>query len=263
MRDLNLVEIFWSFQGEGVHVGVPSVFVRFGECDLRCAWCDSPQTWREASRCRIEVAPGSGRFREHANPTPAEQAAEAVRRLQGEAGGLVSITGGEPLLQPDGVVALVEALRRVSGPDYRILLETHGLAASALERVAPSLDVVSMDWKLASTVRRASDGRRGAVRAFHDEHERFLACAASLPHADVYVKVVVTPETCEEEVETVCNRIAARAPETPLILQPVTPAGTIGTSPSGLEMLQWLRFCQQRLADVRLIPQVHRGLDVL
>ncbi len=263
MRELNLVEIFWSVQGEGTHVGVPSVFVRFGECDLRCAWCDSRETWLPAKRCRIEVEPGSGRFEEHPNPTTVAGATEAVERLHGPAGGLVSITGGEPLLQADGVVALVEALRGTLHPAYRFLLETHGLATEALGRVADCVDIVSMDWKLASDVRRASDPRHGDVPPFHDEHERFLVYATTQSKAAVYVKVVVTPATREEELETVCDRIAARAPQTPLILQPVTPSGPVRSAPSAKEMLQWLRFCRDRLPDVRVIPQTHRSLGVL
>ena len=263
MRELNLVEIFWSVQGEGIHVGVPSVFVRFGECDLRCAWCDSPETWLAAKQCRIEIEPGSRRFEEHPNPTTVARAAEAVERLHGPAGGLVSITGGEPLLQAEGVVALVEALRGASDSPYRFLLETHGLASDALRLVADCVDVVSMDWKLASDVRRASDPRHGEVRSFHDEHERFLACATAQSKVVVYVKTVVTPATREEELEIVCDRIAARAPTTPLILQPVTPSGPVRSAPSAEEMLRWLRFCRDRLPDVRVIPQTHKSLGVL
>ena len=263
MQELNLVEIYWSVQGEGTQVGVPSVFVRFGECDLRCAWCDSPETWLPAKRCRLEVDPGSQRFEEYPNPTPVLRAAQAVERLHGPGGGLVSITGGEPLLQPDGLVAFVDTLRERSAPAYRFLRETHGLAADALERVAGSVDIISMDWKLVSDVRRASDPRHGEVPSFDDEHERFLACAVAQSKASVYVKVVVTLATQEEELETVCARVAARAPRTPLILQPVTPSGTVRTAPSAAGMLRWLRFCRDRLPDVRVIPQTHKSLGVL
>ncbi len=36
-----IVEIFHSVQGEGYHCGAPHVFIRFGNCNLRCEWCDT------------------------------------------------------------------------------------------------------------------------------------------------------------------------------------------------------------------------------
>ena len=35
------MEIFCSVQGEGFHTGIPHVFIRFGNCNLRCKWCDT------------------------------------------------------------------------------------------------------------------------------------------------------------------------------------------------------------------------------
>mgnify|MGYP001406617624 FL=1 len=36
-----VVEIFHSVQGEAFHTGIPHVFIRFGNCNLRCEWCDT------------------------------------------------------------------------------------------------------------------------------------------------------------------------------------------------------------------------------
>jgi len=109
MVGANLVEIFSSFQGEGPHVGASTLFVRFGECDLRCRWCDSPHTWKPSARCRIED-PARGE-REIANPVPLAEVAAAAEALDLSHHRFVSLTGGEPLLQPEAVRAIAEALR--------------------------------------------------------------------------------------------------------------------------------------------------------
>ena len=41
MPSYPIVEIFHSVQGEAFHTGVPHVFIRFGNCNLRCEWCDT------------------------------------------------------------------------------------------------------------------------------------------------------------------------------------------------------------------------------
>jgi organic radical activating enzyme len=249
----NLVEIFSSVQGEGIHVGRSTLFIRFGQCDLRCAWCDSPETWLPAAECRIEVEAGSGRFRTLPNPIELTTVEEALDELRPLPGSLVSLTGGEPLLQVEAVAALAERLRRRG---LRIQLETHGLAADALANVVEQLDVISMDWKLASAVRRATDSRDDAVAEFHDQHERFLRLAHE--RCQVYVKVVLTPSTQDAELDEVCRRMAAYAADVPLVLQPVTPAGRVREMPSAERLLTWLRRCEAHVADVRLIPQTHR-----
>ena len=83
MRGANLVEVFSSIQGEGTHVGTTTLFVRFGACDLRCRWCDSPQTWEPASQCRIEIGRCSGEFETRPNPVSVDVviAAEQPCRL--------------------------------------------------------------------------------------------------------------------------------------------------------------------------------------
>jgi 7-carboxy-7-deazaguanine synthase len=108
---MQITEIYKSIQGESTHAGLPCVFVRLTGCNLRCSWCDSEYTFTGGHRRSIE-----------------EVAAE-VERLS-PAGGLVEITGGEPLLQEREVVPLMQ---RLLDANYSVLLETSG--ERPLERV--------------------------------------------------------------------------------------------------------------------------------
>jgi len=235
-------------------VGASTLFVRLGGCDLRCRWCDSPHTWRPTDTCRLETARASGVFRSVPNPVALEEIVAAAEALELSQHEFVSLTGGEPLLQPEGVRALGAALR---GRGPRLLLETAGHLPEALAAVLDVVDVVSMDWKLASDVRR--EGEPTAVladpgRSFHALHERFLAIARRAPEA--YVKIVVSEASRDEEVLEACARIAAVDPATPLVLQPVTPRGG-AFRPAAARLLALQRAAARLLAQVRVIPQTH------
>ncbi len=231
--------------------------MRLGECDLRCRWCDSPHTWQPAAQCRIELRRGTGEQRLVPNPVAIADAIAACEALDLGAHRFVSLTGGEPLLQPEAVAELARGLR---GRGPRILLETHGLAAEALASVVDSIDVVSMDWKLASDVRRASDPRRGEVEAFHAAHERFLRIARRAP--EVVVKLVVTPASEDAEIDEVAARIAGIDRALTVILQPVTPCGAVREAPSAQRVLEIFLRLSATLADVRVIPQTHKLVGV-
>jgi organic radical activating enzyme len=254
MTEANLVEIFSSFQGEGPLVGTSTLFVRFGECDLRCRWCDSPGTWKPAAVCRVDAPDG---LREIPNPLVLEDVVAACERFDVPRHRFVSVTGGEPLLQPEAVAALAKALR-ARGP--RVLLETHGLLEAALARVVDTIDVVSMDWKLASEVRRAGRSTRDARESFHEAHARFLETARRAP--EVCIKVVVAPSTEDTELDAMAEHVAAIDPAVPVILQPVTPFGPVDAAPDPQRVLAWQARLERRLRDVRVIPQTHKQVGV-
>ena len=101
---MQITEIYKSLQGESTHAGRPCLFVRLTGCNLRCSWCDS------------EYAFYGGR-----KMTPEEVFTE-VEQLSPN-GGLVEITGGEPMLQEREVVPL---MRQLLEGGYQVLLETSG-----------------------------------------------------------------------------------------------------------------------------------------
>ena len=101
---MQIIEIFKSLQGESSYAGLPCVFVRLTGCNLRCVWCDSEYTFKGGSRMSVD------------------EVMREVERLSPK-GGLVEITGGEPLLQEREAVPLME---RLIGAGYKVLLETSG-----------------------------------------------------------------------------------------------------------------------------------------
>lgn len=101
---MQITEIYKSIQGESTHAGLPCVFVRLTGCNLRCVWCDSEYTFHGGRRMTSE-----------------EIIAE-VERLS-PSGGLVEITGGEPMLQERDLVPLMQHLLDLG---YTVLLETSG-----------------------------------------------------------------------------------------------------------------------------------------
>jgi organic radical activating enzyme len=238
-----VTEAFSAIQGEGPFVGYRQLFIRFGGCDLRCAWCDTPGSLVRRGPGSYEVSAGSRHFEERDNPIQLQELAELVLRLQPERHHAVSFTGGEPLLQPEAVRYLAEEVHKQSG---RTLLETHGGLVDELEKVVSCIDIVSMDIKLPS-----SAGDWVALPM----HRAFLALAL---RTNVYAKIVVTPSTRSEEVVEAARMVASASPHVELILQPVTPAGLVRATASPELMLQLQQLCLDVHGRVRVIPQTHK-----
>src|ERR1700737_4213654 len=106
---MKITEIFYSVQGEGMLVGVPSVFVRTSGCNLRCTWCDTPYTSWAPEGIEMSI----------------EQIAAEVQR---QSASHVVVTGGEPMIAP-GVVELTAQLK---AQGQHITIETAGTAFPAV-----------------------------------------------------------------------------------------------------------------------------------
>jgi 7-carboxy-7-deazaguanine synthase len=101
---MQITEIYKSLQGESTYAGLLCVFLRLTGCNLRCTWCDSQYTFYGGRK---------------ASP---EEVLDEVLELSPN-GGLIEITGGEPLLQERELVPLMERLLELR---FTVLLETSG-----------------------------------------------------------------------------------------------------------------------------------------
>lgn len=130
MPTYNIAETFLSINGEGTRAGQLAYFIRFTGCNLRCGYCDTK--WAQVL-----------------SATRAHLTAEQLYRQVKESGAKnVTVTGGEPMIQPD-IGALLELLCR--DPELYVEVETNGsvpLAPYLKKQLRPSF---TMDYKLSTS----------------------------------------------------------------------------------------------------------------
>ncbi|HEU4327925.1 MAG TPA: 7-carboxy-7-deazaguanine synthase QueE [Roseiflexaceae bacterium] len=221
---MNVMEIYRSVQGEGTLMGVPTTFVRFFACNIRCRWCDTKYSWSVKEGGTWEDLP------------PAE-VAERVGALGARH---VVLTGGEPTLQRE--LHTLAALLKERGHHLTVETNTTVFPAPAV----PLIDLWSLSPKLTSA-------GQGYLR--YPIIERFLA---ALPPEGQQWKFVVRDdedETCLRSFLEHYPDFAAR--RLPLVLQPEGDTAT-PDYPAAIERLAerlrdpfWDRFF------VRVLPQMH------
>ena len=240
----NIIEIFSCIQGEGKYVGCRQVFLRLEGCNLNCTYCDTDSKAGTHPNCVVEEGAGTYHLVPYPNPISPERAAELVAlAAAGVPHQALSITGGEPLLHASFIRALAP---HVHLPIY---LETNGTLYAELKKCIDCVAGISMDIKLPSVT----------AHPVWDAHVRFLEIAKV---KDTWIKIVVAAESPDSEIDTAVRLVADTAPETMLILQPVTPCGGC-MKPSSEQLLKWQETALRRLANVRVIPQTHRMMDML
>lgn len=221
---MNVMEIYRSVQGEGILLGVPTTFVRFFACNLRCSWCDTKYSWSVREGGTWESL------------TPQEVAGR-VEELRARH---VVLTGGEPTLQKE--LFTLAALLKESG--HHLTVETNTTIYPA--KVVPLIDLWSLSPKLSSA---GEDYLRYPII------ERFIT---TLRPEQQQWKFVVRDDADEELLRDLLRRYPAFTErQLPIILQPEGDQAT-PNYPAALEQLaERVRAPFWDAYYVRVLPQMH------
>ncbi|MFP4097796.1 MAG: 7-carboxy-7-deazaguanine synthase QueE [Alphaproteobacteria bacterium] len=192
---IRISEIFGpTVQGEGALIGQPSVFVRTGGCDYRCAWCDT-------------LHAVDSEYRAQWLPMSSGEIFERVEELSGGKAIMVSLSGGNPAIQPlEPLIDLGHA------KDYRFALETQGsmprpwfgkLDVLTLSPKPPSSEMETNWRKLDMCVEMALNGKRPPLCVLkivvRDIKDYAYARAVSDRYADLPIYLQPLNEQPQEE----------------------------------------------------------------
>ena len=226
MEKARISEIFMSIQGEGLYFGIPQLFIRFDDCNLSCAYCDTklkPYKGYTVKGLMRELS----KFKEPHHS--------------------ISLTGGEPLLQVDFIESFLLEYEKSFGKT--VYLETNGTLPDALARIIDNVDIIAMDVKLPSST---------GGKSFWNEHEKFLWVAR---WKKIFVKAVVTQNTSSVEIVALSDMVQNIGRKIPVILQPATELKKENrVERKSLE--HYRALLQDSLKNVEIIPQVHKLLGV-
>ena len=137
MTTLLINSIYRATEGEGIHIGIPQIFVRFQGCHIGCVNCDTKETW--------DFDP--------AFTKSLDEVMEKIEVLSQDLIKRVSITGGDPL-HPSHIPSLIELIKELKARNYFVNIEAAG--TRVVKEVFDLVDFVSYDFKTPSTQVRTS-----------------------------------------------------------------------------------------------------------
>ena len=226
---IRISEIFGpTIQGEGALIGVPTVFVRTGGCDYRCVWCDS-------------LHAVDSEYRHDWTPMTASAVMDEVRRLSGGQPLTVTLSGGNPAIQP---FADLIAMGREGG--YGFALETQG---SVSKDWFSQLDMLVLSPKPPSS-------------EMQTDWAMLQECVDAAQGAPTVLKIVVF----DDADYAYARDVAARHPDLPVYLQPGNhtppPPGddSAAVDLPGIDArMRWLvdLVIADRWHAARVLPQLH------
>lgn len=173
---MKISEIFYSVQGEGALIGVPSVFVRTSGCNLRCSWCDTPYTSWQPEGVEMSVT-------------------EILDQVAAFPAKHIVLTGGEPMIAPQAP----ELLAELNARGLHITIETAGTVDANV-----NCDLMSISPKLSNST------PEGPFQAQHERLRINTTVLRSLMRFPHQLKFVIAAPADLAEVQQLVMEIDAK-----------------------------------------------------
>jgi len=230
---VRLFEIFTSIEGEGILYGTKTLFVRLAGCPFTCFYCDT-----------LDALPiDSG------NEYAIEEACNLIEKNLEENTYKVNFTGGEPLVQSEGVLEMAKYVKSKNIPTY---LESSCYDSEKFSQVLPFMDFIKIEFK-------TPEAKFVDTNHYSKLIQNALECLKISVDSNkiTYIKIVVSAKTELRDFKELLDKIfniVSKKDLTGFIIQP-----TYGIAEPSLEkLLKFYDLVFPFYKEIRIVPQLHK-----
>jgi organic radical activating enzyme len=230
---VRLFEIFTSIEGEGILYGTKTLFVRLAGCPFTCFYCDT-----------LDALP-----MDSGNEYSIEEACNLIEKNLEENTYKVNFTGGEPLVQSDGVLEMAKYVKSKNIPTY---LESSCYDSKKFSQVLPFIDFIKIEFK-------TPEAKFVDANHYSKLIQNALECLKISVDSNkiTYIKIVVSAKTELRDFKEILDKIfniVSKKDLTGFIIQP-----TYGIAEPSLEkLLKFYDLVFPFYNEIRIVPQLHK-----
>lgn len=230
---VRLFEIFTSIEGEGILYGTKTMFVRLAGCPFTCFYCDT-----------LDALP-----MDSGNEYAIEEACNLIEKNLEENTYKVNFTGGEPLVQSDGVLEMAKYVKSKNIPTY---LESSCYDSKKFSQVLPFIDFIKIEFK-------TPEAKFVDANHYSKLIQNALECLKISVDSNkiTYIKIVVSAKTELRDFKEILDKIfniVSKKDLTGFIIQP-----TYGIAEPSLEkLLKFYDLVFPFYNEIRIVPQLHK-----
>lgn len=230
--ELNVKEIFFSYQAEGYYIGTPMVFVRFSGCNLRCYYCDTRYALHVRKKDSIKIS---------------EVVSKVLNLAKKYKTNFISLTGGEPLLQKS-LFFLINELK-LRNKQIKIYLETNATLFLRFKEIVNYIDICALNLKI------PIDDKDN--RSFIKDTEKIVKLC-KLKNKKHFIKLLVSKNPYDKKTLNTLKSFFKNTKPKLVILQPETKALLSNNKELFFNLSNIYNEIKSIVPHIHIIPQLHK-----